>query len=156
MKKPDPTRGASDLEQGKVERGGVDLHRRPDARQPPRDQPPDEAGAVEHRQRLARVMPEPGIRFLTFVRQRYPGLDAVHRTAVGPQLLEALGMGDTQARGHPVDLAGPDRLRRADAAAIPDLAIEQVSDTRKADIRMRTDRGLRRPDPLHHLCPPPV
>src|SRR3546814_2453836 len=67
-------------------------------------------------------MPEPGIRFLTFVRQRYPGLDAVHRTAVGPQLLEALGMGDTPARGHPVDLAGPDRLFGADAVAMHDLA----------------------------------
>src|SRR3546814_6669906 len=89
------------------------------------DLPPDDAVAVEHRQRLARVMPEPGIRFLTFVRQRYPGLDAVHRTAVGPQLLEALGMGDTPARGHPVDLAGPDRLFGADAVALPDLAIEQ-------------------------------
>src|SRR3546814_7062361 len=75
-------------------------------------------------------MPEPGIRFLTFVRQRYPGLDAVHRTAVGPQLLEALGMGDTPARGHPVDLAGPDRLFGADAVAMHDLAIEQVGDRR--------------------------
>src|SRR3546814_20020259 len=90
-----------------VELRGVDLHRRLDARQPPRDQPPGDAVAVEHRQRLARVMPEPGIRFLTFVRQRHPGLDAVHRTAVGPPLLEALGIGDTPARGPPVDLARP-------------------------------------------------
>src|SRR3546814_17209234 len=98
-------------------------------------------------------MPEPGIRFLTFVRQRYPGLDAVHRTAVGPQLLEALGMGDTPARGHPVDLAGPDRLFGADAVAMHDLAIEQVGDRRQADMRMRTDIGLARQARLHQLVP---
>src|SRR3546814_7360688 len=104
---------------------------------------------AEHRQRRARVKPEPGIRFLTFVRQRYPGLDAVHRTAFGPQLLEALGMGDTPARGHPVDLARPDRLLGADAVAMHDLAIEQVGDRRQADMRMRTDIGLARQARLH-------
>src|SRR3546814_1155378 len=96
-------------------------------------------------------MPEPGIRFLTFVRQRHPGLDAVHRTAVGPQLLEALGMGDTPARGHPVDLARPDRLLGADAVAMHDLAIEQVGDRRQTDMRMRTDIGLARQARLHQL-----
>src|SRR3546814_14455131 len=99
-------------------------------------------------------MPEPGIRFLTFVRQRYPGLAAVHRTAVGPQLLEALGMGDTPARGHPVDLAGPDRLLGADAVAMHYLAIDPVGDRRQADMRMRTDTGLARHARPPHLGPP--
>ena len=49
----------------------------------------------------------------------------------------ALGMHDAAAGGHPVDLAGPDRHRGAEAVAVHDLAVEQVGDGGKADVRMR-------------------
>src|SRR5690606_34968616 len=40
--------------------------------------------------------------------------------------------------GHPVDLAGMDRLLGADAVPVHDLAFEQVGDRGQPDVRMRT------------------
>src|SRR3546814_20668039 len=71
----------------------VALHRRLDARQSPRDQAANNAIVVEHRQSLARVMPEPGIRFLALVGQFHPGLAALPRAAVTPEFFETIGVG---------------------------------------------------------------
>ena len=49
----------------------------------------------------------------------------------------ALGMDDAAPGRHPVHLARVDRLLRAEAVAVHDLAIEQISDGGKADVRMR-------------------
>ena len=49
----------------------------------------------------------------------------------------ALGMGDAAARGHPVDVARDDRLVRAEAVAVQDLALEQVGHGGEADVRVR-------------------
>ena len=60
------------------------------------------------------------------------GLAWVRLAAVG-----ALGMGDAGAGGHPVDVAGHDRLVGAEAVAVQDLALEQVGDGGEADMRVR-------------------
>ncbi len=52
--------------------------------------------------------------FFALARQRNPRLNAVHRPAFGSRLFKALGMRDSPSRDHPVDLAGPNRLLRAD------------------------------------------
>ena len=71
-------------------------------------------------------------------RQRHPHLQAVQVVALGAALRAgALGMHDAAARGHPVDLAGPDRRRGAEAVAVHDLAVEQIGDGGKPDMRMR-------------------
>src|SRR5580700_7265735 len=49
----------------------------------------------------------------------------------------ALGMHDAAACGHPVHGAGPDRHRGAKAVAMHDLAVEQVGDGGKPDMRVR-------------------
>src|ERR1700675_3743518 len=46
-------------------------------------------------------------------------------------------MHDATAGGHPVDFAGLDRHRRAQAIAMHDLAVEQISDGREPDMRVR-------------------
>src|SRR4029077_18242996 len=51
--------------------------------------------------------------------------------------VSALGMHDAAAGGHPVDRAGPDRYRGAKTVAMHDLAVEQVGDGGKADVRGR-------------------
>src|SRR5690606_38745588 len=57
---------------------------------------------------------------------------------------EALGMRDSPPGRHPVHLARPDRLLAADAVAMHDLAVEEIGDRRKADVRMRPDVDLAR------------
>src|SRR5262249_7098211 len=42
------------------------------------------------------------------------------------------------AGSHPVDLPGSDRLVRAEAVAVHDLAVEEVGHRRERDVRMRT------------------
>ena len=51
--------------------------------------------------------------------------------------LEALGMRDAAAGGHPVDLAGPDRLLGTHAVPMHDLAVEQIRDGGEADVGVR-------------------
>src|SRR3546814_1526446 len=87
-------------------------------------------------------MREAGLTLLVGLRQGDPGLDAVRRAALAARPLEALAVGDALARGHPVDLARPDRLLRADAVAMHDLAVEQVGDRREPDMRVRQDVQL--------------
>jgi hypothetical protein len=74
-------------------------------------------------------------------------------------------MSHAPAGRHPVDLAGSDRLQRAQAVAVQDLARQQVGDRRQADVRVRsvvepvTQQELGRADLIeedeqaHHLPP---
>jgi hypothetical protein len=72
--------------------------------------------------------------------QCHPGLNAEHLAALRPQFARgALGMNDAAARGHPVQLAGADRLHRAEAVAVQDLAAEQIGHRGEADVGMRPD-----------------
>ena len=71
-------------------------------------------------------------------RQRHPRLDAVERAAARAHVgRAALGVHDAAAGHHPVDRAGADRLRRAEAVAVHDLAVEEVGHRRERDVRMR-------------------
>ena len=80
----------------------------------------------DERQLGCAVMREGGRDLLLRGRQRDPALQAVQRARRGAVLGRgALGMHDAAAGGHPVDLAGTDRLRRAEAVAMHDLAVEQ-------------------------------
>jgi uncharacterized protein DUF2721 len=49
----------------------------------------------------------------------------------------ALGMHDAAPGGHPVDVARANRLHRAEAVAMQDLAFEEIGHRGKADVRMR-------------------
>src|SRR5262249_56024546 len=49
----------------------------------------------------------------------------------------ALGMNDAATRGHPIDLAWPDRRGGAKTVAMHDLAVEQEGDGGEADMGMR-------------------
>jgi hypothetical protein len=80
---------------------------------------------------------EGGLGFLMLFGQRHPGLDAVQMIALAPRSLEALRVGDAPPGRHPVDLARADRLFRAHAVAVHDLAREQIGDRRQANMRMR-------------------
>src|SRR5688500_8915356 len=82
------------------------------------------------------MMRERRIGLLDFLREGYPGLDAVHAAAFAARALEALGVRDAAAGGHPVHLARPDRLLGADAVAMHDLAVEEVGEGGQADVRM--------------------
>ena len=83
-------------------------------------------------------MREAGLHFLFRRRQRDPHLQAVDRLAVdAPLRPRALGMHDAAAGGHPVDFARPDRHRGAETVAVHDLAVEQIGDGGKPDMRMR-------------------
>src|SRR4029078_4476672 len=57
--------------------------------------------------------------------------------AFGAGALEALRMRDAAPGGHPVHLAGADRLLGHQAVAMHDLALEQIRERGQADVRMR-------------------
>ncbi|MNH14314.1 hypothetical protein D3C79_739050 [compost metagenome] len=48
-------------------------------------------------------------------------------------------MGNGAASGHPADFTGLDPLIRAQAVLVLDLALEQVGESRQADMRMLAD-----------------
>src|SRR4051812_45590046 len=48
----------------------------------------------------------------------------------------ALGMNDAASRRHPVDLAGADRLRGAEAVAMHDFTVKQEGQRREPDMRV--------------------
>ena len=90
-------------------------------------------------------MGEGGFRLLPRFGQGDPGLDAEQAAVTDPQRrVSALGMGDAPPGGHPVDVAGADRLGAAEAVAVQDLALEQVGHGGQADVRVRA-----------HVQPPP-
>src|SRR3546814_9726243 len=87
-------------------------------------QPAPGAIFLERGQVTDTVMREGGVGLLIRFRQGDPGLDAVDRSTLAPRAFEPLRMGDAAPGGHPVDLAGPDRLFRSDTVAMHDFAIE--------------------------------
>src|SRR5690606_28658155 len=93
-----------------VEKRGMRIDGRLESPHRAGDQPARRTLLVEGRQLLRSVVRELRIGLLVLERQCDPGLYAVHRPALAPTPLEALGMRDTAARGHPVHLPGPDRL----------------------------------------------
>jgi hypothetical protein len=79
-------------------------------------------------------------RLLVGARQTHPQLDAVDRRTGGAQRgTGAFRVDDAAPRGHPVDVAGDDRLVRAQAVAVDDLAREQIRHGRQVDVRVRAD-----------------
>ena len=54
-------------------------------------------------------------------------------------LAGSLRMHDAAAGGHPVHFTRSDRHRRAEAVAMHDLAVEQIGDGGKPDMRVRAD-----------------
>jgi hypothetical protein len=88
----------------------------------------------------ARVVMKRGLRLFLRARQRDPGLDPVQRTAAAANLVAgALRVNDPPAGEHPVHVARADRLERAEAVAVDDLALEQVRHRRQRDVRVRAD-----------------
>src|SRR5215831_5126838 len=89
-----------------------------------RDHAQLDAGRSSTRQRGLRVMVEGRIGELARTRQRDPSLNAVHARPGPAQLGSgALRMHDAAPRGHPVDVAGRNRLHRAQTVAVQDLAL---------------------------------
>ena len=82
-------------------------------------------------------MYELGRNLLRAFRQRNPRLNAVQEPAVLAHRLEAFGVSDAAARGHPVHFTGTNHLMKAETVAMDDLAREQVRDRRQANVRMR-------------------
>ena len=82
-------------------------------------------------------MREGGTRLFLLDRKRHPSLDAMHRAAFGPRALEPFRMGDAAPRRHPIDLARANGLFAAQTVAVHDLAVEQIGDGGKADMRVR-------------------
>ena len=83
-------------------------------------------------------MKKSGVALLVFFRQRQPQLQRVHGVPGGADRGRgSLGMHDAAPGGHPVDLAGPDRLHFAEAVAVQDLPLEEVGDGGQADVGVR-------------------
>src|SRR5262245_7806939 len=77
-------------------------------------------------------------RLFVFSGQADPALQAVQGFAAAAALRgRALGMHDAAAGHHPIYCAGPNWDCGAEAVAVHDLAIEQISHGRKADMGMR-------------------
>src|SRR5512147_724735 len=102
-----------------------------------RDQPAASTAIVPDRKVVALVVGKGGLGFLMLFRQRHPGLDTVQMVALAPRALEALRVSYAATGRHPVDLARSDRLFRANAVAVHDLAREQIGDRRQADMLVR-------------------
>ena len=94
------------------------------------DQSPDNALCIKARHIRRAMVDKRWLAFLLGLGQGDPGLDCIDPATVAAQRLEALRMGDAAPRDHPVDLAGSDRLFRADAVAVRDFAIEQIGNGR--------------------------
>ncbi len=123
-----------------VERAREHLHRRGQPVGVAGDDAQPHAALVEaqRRQRRGRMVMERGRGLLVGLRQGDPGLDAVHAVAGGALgRRRALGVDDTAAGRHPVDVAGPDHLVETEAVAVLDRTVEQIRDRGQADVRMR-------------------
>jgi hypothetical protein len=96
-----------------------------------------------------RMMMERGFSFFVGQRKRDPHLKTVQPRALRSLIGRgALRMGDAAPGRHPVDVAVTNRLLRAEAVTVDDLALEQVRHCRQADVRMR-----RHVEPLPHREP---
>ena len=94
----------------------------------------------ERRQEVFGMMGETRLRLFQGLGQGDPDLLAEHRPALRLEFRRrTLRMDDAPARRHPVHVAGPDRHNVAGAVAMNHLALEQIAQRRKADMRMRPD-----------------
>ena len=92
---------------------------------------------IDDRQIRLVVMRETRCDLLVFGGHRDPALQAMQSAAAhAPLGRGALGMNDAASRRHPVDLAGADRLRGAEAVAMHDLAVKQEGQRGKPDMRV--------------------
>src|SRR5579871_5843222 len=79
-------------------------------------------------------------RFLFALWQTDPRLDAREARCVRARWdRRALGVHNAAACDHPINLRGPDQLAAAQAVLMQQLATEQIGDSRKSDVRMRSD-----------------
>src|SRR5262245_19338853 len=84
------------------------------------------------------MMRKGGLNLLAGLRQGHPGLNAEQlssRWIAG--IRGALRVNDAVSRGHPIDFTRLDRLDRAEAVAMHDLASEHVGHRCKTDMRVR-------------------
>ena len=89
--------------------------------------------------RSAAVFSNTGVDLLLAVGQCQPGLQAGDRHRRAAQFLRrALGMDDAAAGRHQIHVARLDDHFGAERIAVPDLAVEQIGDGGKPDMRMRT------------------
>src|SRR5690606_26471476 len=109
-----------------VEERRMRLHGRAAAEGLAGDEPPTRTVGLEQRQLVRRMVRERGLGLLGFVWQRHPNLHAVEAAALAARALEALRMRDAAPGRHEVHLARADRLLRADAVAVHDLAREKI------------------------------
>src|SRR4030095_8438738 len=83
------------------------------------------------------MMRKGGLNLLAGLRQGHPGLNAEQlssRWIAG--IRGALRVNDAASRGHPINFTRLERLHRAEAVAMHDLAGEHVGDRCKTDMRM--------------------
>src|SRR5512147_1194644 len=113
-------------------------HTRMEVKSIARDQPAAGVTVPPDRKVIALMVREGGSGFLMLFGQRHPGLDAVQMVTLAPRALEALRVGDATPGRHPVDLARADRLFRAHAVAVHNLAREQIGDRRQANVWVRS------------------
>src|SRR5437879_155531 len=83
------------------------------------------------------MMRKGGSRFLVLDRERNPSLDSMQSAAFGPRALEPFRMGDAAPGRHPIDFTRADGLFGTQTVAVHDLAVEQIGDGGKADMRVR-------------------
>jgi hypothetical protein len=96
------------------------------------------AFALDERQVVRGMMGEGGLGLLVVLRQRHPGLDAEEPGfALAERRRRSLGVNDAAPGRHPVDRARPDRLHRAEAVAVQDLAVEEIGHGGEADMGVR-------------------
>src|SRR5690606_27012596 len=107
---------------------------------------------ISRRDIVTGVMMERRVGFLVFLRQSQPQLQAVQPVFCRRDLRAfPLGMGDSPASYHQVDITGPDGLVTAHRIPVQYLALEEVGHGGNTDVWMRTNvdafaRGkIRRP-----------
>src|SRR5690606_12636718 len=125
-----------------IELGRVDQHRRGRTQEAAGDQSPAAAVRLEQGESVRSIVPEAGIALLPLIRQCHPGLYPVEPPTFVAKSFKAFRVGDALACGHPVDFSRIDRLLRADTVTVRDFPIEQVSDGRQPDVRVRPHVGL--------------
>ena len=89
-----------------------------------RDETRPKPARLERWQIFGAVVLEVRSGLFKFFRQAHPGLETMHFPALAARALEALGVRDAAAGRHPVDLPRTNRLFRAQAVAMHDLAVE--------------------------------
>jgi hypothetical protein len=77
------------------------------------------------------------LHFLVFRWQRHPRLNAMQSRCDTGIVSGALRMYDAATRGHKIHRAAPNRLLETETVSMDDLALEQIRDRGKPDVRVR-------------------